>query len=292
MLDSDNPESEFFVKEIKSQETEMRDTLLSNNSIEEDPNNRLDYLQPEIQISLRDIYTTCTGAQLTTYNAYNALRNFCMSLPKDMYGVSTPDIFVGPTLKRPCTGSRGGLSFDWIGNIQLPPLVPMSCRFVNGPPSSSKRLAMKRACLDVMKKLHEAGELTDHLQISRSKGLSGAVLAELVKDEGVQKLIAEIEESPDIISREILGETTTSVRSYPIKLPLLFDEGWASGMGYLVLAKVYAQKDDFLDNLCDHVLDFGFLVPTPLTDAHLKDHVVCVDRKKYSLRISDQLKGY
>uniref|UniRef100_K4AJR2 Uncharacterized protein n=1 Tax=Setaria italica TaxID=4555 RepID=K4AJR2_SETIT len=90
-----------------------------------------------------------TGATITADCCVNLIHKYCEKLPKDRYYMPKPSFDVG--LKD--------------GSYQCTLTMPPNAAFrsIVGPQSSTCNLAKQLVCLEACKKLHQLGELNDHL---------------------------------------------------------------------------------------------------------------------------------
>ncbi|ONM05636.1 dicer-like 102 [Zea mays] len=107
---------------------------------------------PSLDLPLQEKYiyhVESTGATITAECCVNLIYKYCEKLPKDRYYLPKPCFEVG--LKD--------------GSYQCTLTMPHNAAFrsIVGPPSSSCNLAKQLVCLEACKKLHELGELDDHL---------------------------------------------------------------------------------------------------------------------------------
>ncbi|KAG0549124.1 hypothetical protein BDA96_01G228300 [Sorghum bicolor] len=107
---------------------------------------------PSLDLPLQEKYmyhVESTGATITAECCVNLIYKYCEKLPKDRYYLPKPCFEVG--LKD--------------GSYQCALTMPPNAAFrsIVGPPSSTCNLAKQLVCLEACKKLHELGELDDHL---------------------------------------------------------------------------------------------------------------------------------
>ncbi|CAL4933981.1 unnamed protein product [Urochloa decumbens] len=107
---------------------------------------------PSHDLPLEEKYTyhvDSTGATITADCCVNLIYKYCEKLPKDRYYTPKPSFDVG--LKD--------------GSYQCTLTMPPSAAFrsIVGPPSSTCNLAKQLVSLEACKKLHQLGELNDHL---------------------------------------------------------------------------------------------------------------------------------
>ncbi|CAD6212969.1 unnamed protein product [Miscanthus lutarioriparius] len=107
---------------------------------------------PSLDLPLQEKYmyhVESTGATITAECCVNLIYKYCEKLPKDRY-----------YLPKPCfeVGIKDG---SYQCTLTMPPNAAF--RSIVGPPSSTCNLAKQLVCLEACKKLHELGELDDHL---------------------------------------------------------------------------------------------------------------------------------
>ncbi|TPX72392.1 hypothetical protein SpCBS45565_g00534 [Spizellomyces sp. 'palustris'] len=118
-----------------------------------------DPMESAVQPADEEIYTVeSTGASVTLYTSIGMLYNYCALLPTDGVGALTPTFQISPTP----AGADGQGGFK--ASVTLPPSVPIEARYVTSKLCARKALAKQWAALEIIKRLHAAGELDDRLK--------------------------------------------------------------------------------------------------------------------------------
>ncbi|KAI9017504.1 hypothetical protein BC832DRAFT_588764 [Gaertneriomyces semiglobifer] len=132
---------------LRHKEVEMR-AFMQQRDREEDDDASLT-LQPEADQIYR---VESTGASISIYSAMSALYIYCDQLPSDGFTDTKPVFQV--------LEAMGCFHAD----VRLPMSVPNEARYFHGRDATTKKEAKQWAALAAIAKLHQLGELDDHLK--------------------------------------------------------------------------------------------------------------------------------
>ncbi|KAH6559809.1 hypothetical protein BASA60_000457 [Batrachochytrium salamandrivorans] len=143
-----NKEEERALQIMQSEETRMRDIL--ETSMLNSTLGMEDSREPGIVDEYRYV-VPATGAVANTSNAIKILHEFCATISVNGVPCNPVYAYVYDDVLMPYV------------TIDLPLKVRQECRSISGPSDTSKKLAKRRAALELIKNLHIFGELDDYL---------------------------------------------------------------------------------------------------------------------------------
>ncbi|KND00894.1 uncharacterized protein SPPG_03994 [Spizellomyces punctatus DAOM BR117] len=152
LCNRNSPSEAVQLAELQREEQLMRAALQTRESL-------TGSMESAVQPSDEEIYTVeSTGASVTLYTSIGMLYNYCALLPTDSVGALTPTFQIAPVpdlAYGPC---------EFKASVTLPPSVPIEARYATSKLCARKALAKQWAALEIIKRLHAAGELDDRLK--------------------------------------------------------------------------------------------------------------------------------